>query len=121
MKDMVQELPGLDRVRARFIEMLGPRQETIANHAVLAWDSDNVETIVSNLRAVQSVMHQISGSAGSLGFADLGTKARNCESAIIVHLDGPDADLAICPGDLIIQIDDFVTECRSLLEQQQAG
>ena len=109
------ELPGLERVKARFIEMLIPRQEKIAAHAVLAWDGQSSQEICDNLAAAQAILHQIAGSAGSLGFADLGVKAHNCENEIIDYLNGPDAELAICPGVIIQNLDQFLQDCRIIL------
>ena len=70
----MSELPGLDRVRNRFLEMLVPRQEQIAAHAVAAWDGETVEEITGNLASAQAILHQIAGTAGSLGFVDLGAR-----------------------------------------------
>jgi HPt (histidine-containing phosphotransfer) domain-containing protein len=118
MKDMVKELPGLDRVRGRFLTMLEDRQERIAQHALMAWEGETLEQINGNLASAQAILHQIAGTAGSLGFAELGQSARASETEIIAHLEGPDADLAICPGELIYHIDIFVADCRDLLDQQ---
>lgn len=115
MKDMVTELPGLTRVRARFIEMLGPRQEQIALHAIAAWDGKVAEDINENLNAAKAILHQIAGSAGSLGLNDLGEKAHICENEIIAHLKSPEANQAECPGHLINNIDLFLEDCRKLL------
>jgi HPt (histidine-containing phosphotransfer) domain-containing protein len=62
-------LPGLDRVRDRFLTMLEDRKTNIASHAIAAWEADCVEDICAHLAAAQSILHQIAGSAGSLGFA----------------------------------------------------
>lgn len=115
MRDIVKELPGLERVRTRFLSMLADRQEMIASHALAAWEEDTLDGINGNLAAAQSILHQIAGTAGSLGFPELGQSARDCENEIIEHLEGPDADLAICPGEIIHHIDVFVTDCRALL------
>lgn len=120
MKDMMNELPGIDRVRGRFLDMLEQRQAAIAGHALAAWDGQTLEEINENLASAQAVLHQISGSAGSLGWADLGEAARECEMEIIAHLEGPDADLAICPGELIHHLDVFVTSCREVIAEQRA-
>lgn len=115
MRDMVAELPGLSRVRARFIEMLGPRQEQIALHAIAAWDGKTSEDICDNLDAAKGILHQIAGTAGSLGMAELGEAAHRCENEIIAHLKGPEASQAVCPGQLICNLDQFLEDCRKLL------
>jgi HPt (histidine-containing phosphotransfer) domain-containing protein len=115
MKDMVTELPGLSRVRARFIEMLGPRQEQIAMHAIAAWDGKTAADICDNLDAAKAILHQIAGSAGSLGMGELGEMAHQCENEIIAHLKSPEATQAICPGHVINNVDQFLENCRALL------
>ncbi|WP_372991529.1 phosphorelay protein [Sulfitobacter sp.] len=109
------ELPGIERIRNRFLEMLKDRQYAIAEHALIAWESDELDEINSNLDNARTVLHQIAGTAGSLGFKDLGTQARACEIEIDAHLNGPDADLAICPSPLIFLIDQFVQESEALI------
>ena len=99
--------------------MLEERQSAIAGHALAAWDGETLEAINGNLASAQAVLHQISGTAGSLGFPALGKNARYVEMEIIAHLEGPDADLAICPGELIYHIDRFVTECREVIADQR--
>ena len=32
------ELPGIERIRARFLEMLEQRQSALAEHALAAWE-----------------------------------------------------------------------------------
>ena len=115
----MSELPGLDRVRNRFLQMLVPRQEQIAAHAVAAWDGETVEEITGNLASAQAILHQIAGTAGSLGFVDLGARAHACENEIIDHLKGPDADLAICPGEIVRNLDGFLQDCLAVLENSQ--
>lgn len=110
--DMVS---GLERIRVRFLELLVTRQQSIARHTLLAYESQTLEEVNGNLAAARDVLHQIAGTAGSLGFADLGTAARTCENDIVAHLNGPDNDLALCPDALLVQIDDFVEQCKSLL------
>jgi HPt (histidine-containing phosphotransfer) domain-containing protein len=105
------------RVRARFIGMLQDRQETIAGHAVAAWDARSVEDISGHLRAAQAVLHQIAGTAGSLGFPDLGTKAHVCENEIIDHLNSPDSRKPRCPDEIIFNLDQFLQDCQVVLDQ----
>ncbi len=115
MKDLTDDLPGIDRVRNRFLTMLLERQIKIAGHSVAAWEGETLEEVNDNLAAAQAVLHQIAGTAGSLGFADLGEEARSCENAIIAHLKGPDAELAVCPTPIITDLDHFVSSCEVLL------
>lgn len=116
MTKLMTELPGIERIRRRFIEMLAERQTQIASHGLAAWDGKTVEEITSNLAGAQAILHQIAGSAGSLGFEELGQTARACELQIVDHLAGPDADRAACPIELISALDDFVALCRKETE-----
>jgi len=118
MTKIMAELPGIDRIRKRFVEMLADRQTQIASHGLAAWDGKTVDEINSNLAGAQAILHQIAGSAGSLGFEELGQAARDCEVRIVDHLAGPDADLAICPIELISALDSFVAACRTEIEAQ---
>ncbi|MDF1726477.1 MAG: Hpt domain-containing protein [Sulfitobacter sp.] len=114
---MTSELPGIARVRARFLDMLAPRQEKIAAHAVAAWDGQSHEDIAGNLVAAQSILHQIAGTAGSLGYAELGKKAQACERSIIDHLNSVEEEMRECPGNLIQAIDQFIQDCRQIITQ----
>ncbi|QUJ76713.1 Hpt domain-containing protein [Sulfitobacter albidus] len=108
------ELPGLDKIRARFVEMLEERSSRIAQHALAAWDAETAEEINRNLSDAKDILHQIAGSAGTVGFPELGAMAQECEMEIIAHLDGEYADLAVCPGQIIWRIDGFVASCLEL-------
>lgn len=121
MKDILDDtlMPGLEMVRARFLDMLEERQCQIANHALAAWDGDSVEVINDNLQNAQDVLHKIAGSSGSLGFHALGDAARACEHEVIAHLEGPYADLALCPPGVIHQMDHFIAMCAALIEENQ--
>ena len=108
------QLPGLDRIRLRFLELLEDRKVTIVQHALAAWDGETAEEINANLEVARSILHQIAGTAGTVGYEDLGVTAQHCEAEIIAHLEGPYADLAICPGEIIWFIDTFVEACDNL-------
>ena len=109
-------LPGIDRIRSRFLEMLKTRQISIAEYALTAWESYELEEINGSLTLARTLLHQIAGTAGSLGFEDLGNQARSIETEIDAHLAGPDADLAICPSPLFFQLDSFVQLCQTVLD-----
>lgn len=114
MTALALEMPGLDRIRDRFVELLEERKSFIAHHALAAWDAETVEEINSNLEDARGVLHQIAGTAGTVGFGPLGETARQCEEQIIAHIEGPYSDLAVCPGDIIWRIDGFVAACNEL-------
>jgi chemotaxis protein histidine kinase CheA len=108
------ELPGMSEIRTRFIDLLAERREQIASHTVAAWDAKNPDDIKTNLAAAQATLHQIAGTAGSLGFGPLGDTARACEIRIIKHLEDNDGRSLTCPGDLIVELDEFVVQCRAV-------
>ncbi|KIN71075.1 Hpt domain-containing protein [Sulfitobacter guttiformis] len=118
MKDMPSELPGLERIKERFLSLLAERQTTIAHHALAAWESDSAAAQSSNLQGAQNVLHQIAGSAGSLGFVELGEAARSCEGAIITFLDSNDGAQGSLPHSLFEELDDFVCMSQTLLAQR---
>ena len=112
------KLPGIDRIRSRFLEMLKTRQISIAEYTLVAWESHELEEVNGALVSARTLPHQIAGTAGSLGFEDLGNEARSIETEIDEHLNGPDADLAICPGPLFFHLDGFVQLCQTVLDAQ---
>lgn len=118
MRDIADHVPGLERVKTRFLEMLAERKSRIAAHAVAAWDADTVEDVKGNLSGAQGILHQISGTAGSLGFPALGNLARNCETEILQHFEGPNANQASCPEALLLLLDEFTTTCDAVLEEE---
>lgn len=114
MKRFTYELPGMSEIRTRFIDLLAERRERIASHTVAAWDANDPADIKTNLAAAQATLHQIAGTAGSLGFGPLGDTARACEIRIIKHLEENDTTSLTCPGDLIVELDEFVAQCRAV-------
>lgn len=111
------ELPGIDRIRLRFLQMLCDRQFAIAEHALAAWESDTVDGINSNLTSARTLFHQIAGTAGSLGSEELGEEARTCEITIDKHLESAQAEVATCPSELIFGMDDFLKISQALIEE----
>lgn len=114
MSALALEMPGMDRIRDRFLTLLDSRSTTIAQLALAAWDGESTDLINSNLEEARALLHQIAGTAGTVGYPELGIIARQCEAQIIAHLEGPYADLAICPGEIIWCIDNFVEACGNL-------
>ena len=43
------ELPGIERIRARFLDMLEQRQRALAEHALAAWEGSTLQEINDNL------------------------------------------------------------------------
>ena len=70
MNALALELPGLDRIRFRFLDLLTERKVLVAQHALAAWDGETADDINENLEAACSILHQISGTAGTVGYPD---------------------------------------------------
>jgi len=114
MNALARQIPDLDHIRLHFVVLLEERKNSIALYALAAWDGETVEDINSHLEQARTILHQIAGTAGTLGFDQLGQIAHRCEAQIITHLEGPYADLAICPGEIIWCIDTFVEACTTI-------
>jgi chemotaxis protein histidine kinase CheA len=115
MKDIAETLPGLEKIKIRFLALLNERQSEIAFHVLAAWESRDANEASHHLEAAQSTLHQISGSAGSLGFDALGDAARRCENEIIAFVEAPRENTQpISPG-IMTGIDAFVLMSQSLL------
>lgn len=95
-------------------------QRALAEHALAAWEGSTLQEINDNLAEARTILHQIAGTAGSLGFDDLGTVARDNELAIDAHLDGPKGKIANCPTEIIFGLDDFLKSSEALIAEQSA-
>lgn len=71
---------SLAPIRNRFLEMLEDRQVDIQRDLELALNEQ--ETAAEALARIEGVLHKISGTAGTLGYAALGEGARVAEYAI---------------------------------------
>lgn len=115
MKDFAATLPGLDRIKTRFITMLEERQGEIAHHAFGAWDGTEPNEVRDHLEAARDILHKIAGSAGSLGFGPLGQAASDCEKEINVHLESANGNTSTFPITIMERMDTFVSMCQALL------
>tara|TARA_R110000787_G_scaffold94172_4_gene196801 strand:+ start:1043 stop:1402 length:360 start_codon:yes stop_codon:yes gene_type:complete len=117
MRDISEALLGIEKIKIRFLALLEERQGVIAHHALAAWESTDPNEVRSHLNAAQNILHQIAGSAGSLGFDSLGQVARDCENEIIAHLEGPDGKSTPLPFEIIGRMDAFVSMSQALLTE----
>lgn len=115
MKVSVEVLSGMEKIKVRFLDLLENRQCDIASNALAAWDAQTMEQADSHLAAARDILHQIAGSAGSLGFGTLGQAARECETSIIYHLENRVPNTAPCPRRVIEQLDSFMSVSQNLL------
>lgn len=83
MIEVQEKLPGLDRIRARFLEMLVERLGEIDR---LCDSTVSGLSPRDALEQVQMILHKIAGTAGTLGMGTLGETARTGENTIIAFL-----------------------------------
>ncbi len=101
-----------DQIETQFFDALEERNTAIAIHALDAWDGETIEVINPNLEKARRLLKEAAVDAFSAGYLELAAAAQNCDTQITAHLDGPYADLAICPGEIIWWVDTFIEECR---------
>jgi hypothetical protein len=107
--------------RDRFIETLDDYATNIAAHVLAAWDGETVTEINTNLDQACQLLDEVTNSAVTMGFALLGATGQHCTVQIHAHLQGPYADLAICPGDIIWWVDLFVDACSAVVWNGSQG
>lgn len=90
MNAMPANLPGLERIKARFLVILAERQQELKT---LREAMDRPEHHEAALRQAQFILHKIAGTAGTLGFPEFGANARIIENQIIKYLDATAHDL----------------------------
>lgn len=121
MTGHAQAMPGLEPIRQRFRSMLAERKSDIAFHILEAWnasqDARGAEVVAGNLEDAQRMLHKIAGSAGSLGFGELGEAAFQGENEII-------ALLGLCNGapqavsdDVMNAVDAFLICCDTVMDE----
>ena len=93
---------GLAKVRARFLIELEKRR-AVLNYAYGRLDNDAARA--EAIEEICSIAHKIAGTAGTLGFGDLGAQAATTEDAIRQHLDGQAVDDATIRAEIIQLID----------------
>ena len=107
--------PGLEALRSQFASSLDTRISDIDRHRRAASTASSASERCRALESACSVLHQIAGTAGVLGFDAVGQAARACENALIAYLDGPDAASATCPTVTLQDLERFVLETRETL------
>lgn len=93
----------LQAIRTRFLTLLDDRLDMLEYYRANVGRTDDDQAALIGIR---DIAHKISGTAGTLGFAELGKEAANVENAIIGELTGP-ALVSASPA-LCNQIDDFL-------------
>jgi chemotaxis protein histidine kinase CheA len=73
---------GLEPIRERFVNLLASRNEEILNQLDVALEQPAQAT--KALLIVEAVLHKVAGTAGTLGFDDLGERALSVEYKVMV-------------------------------------
>ena len=109
-------LPGLVLIRQKFLVRLAENQKDLeACVAIIDGGSDDA-SVRQNIQSAVAILHKVSGSAGSLGFAELGVLAHNCERTIRATLD-QDAPLGDADRNSVVTLlDDFIDACDQIEE-----
>lgn len=90
-------------VRARFLTLLDDRLDMIEYHRA---SLGRTEDDRASMLGVRDIVHKISGTAGTLGFADMGSQAAKVELAIMDEMQAEGTVKA--SAGLCAQIDDFL-------------
>ncbi|UYV37815.1 Hpt domain-containing protein [Rhodobacteraceae bacterium D3-12] len=121
MSDVMRDFPGLEPIRQRFRATLADRQSDVAHHALEAWNASQEggtpKAVARHLKEVRNRLHTIAGSAGSLGYGELGEAAFHGEAEIISYLEREDAATsAAVPADVIYAINTFIERCGAAID-----
>lgn len=73
---------GLDRIRIRFLEKLEQREARLITAIQVARESPSRRERIAALEECQLILHKLAGTAGTMGFAELGEGARFCEERV---------------------------------------
>lgn len=105
----------LATVRARFLALLDDRLDMIEYHrASIGRNDDDSAPLIG----VRDIAHKIAGTAGTLGFGEMGGQAASVELAIMEEMKAGGAVKA--SGDLCARIDSFLeTAAQVAIEAEQ--
>jgi HPt (histidine-containing phosphotransfer) domain-containing protein len=107
MRDYQLVMDRLDSVRRRFLSTLPPRIDRLSE---LRADLDDPRMQAHSLRLACFEVHKIAGTAGTLGYVDLGRLAAQIEAKVALHMRTA-PELPPEP-DLVVQFDEFLEEGR---------
>jgi hypothetical protein len=85
---------GLSRIRNQFLARLFDRRKQILWNTLKAGEASDPAEAHKHLTAVRDILHQIAGTAATLGFAEFGSSARQIENDIDVFLLGSEGSFA---------------------------
>lgn len=101
---------GLNRIRTQFLIKLSERRDLILQYALAAAEASHQNDVARNLSRAKDVLHQIAGTAGTLGFGTFGADARRLEEAIAA------IDTTNVPDDLYEQLLKFAHDCEEIIK-----
>jgi len=93
----------LSAIRTRFLTLLDDRLDMLEYYRANVGRTDDDQ---APLMGIRDIAHKISGTAGTLGFMDLGNEAATVENAIIDELKQP--GLVSASANLCARIDNFL-------------
>jgi hypothetical protein len=117
MRDFAIQDDDQNTVSIEFLECLEKRRNLVAQYALAAWDGETTDGINADLANARLVLQLVTQQAVATGYTALGMTAQQCDARIQAHLEGPYADLAICPGEIIWWVDTFAESCQSILDR----
>ncbi|KEJ89712.1 hypothetical protein [Sulfitobacter donghicola] len=120
MRDFAPFDPSLAEIIPAFIQTLERRVIHITSFALAAWDGETLQSVNGSLVGARELLAQIATEAAAAGYPAIGADAGFFIDRIDGYLDGPYADLAICPGDIVWWADYFAQTCYRLLESTQS-
>ena len=94
MKHTTNLSQGLSRIRNQFLARLFDRRQQILWNTLKAEKASDPVESHKHLTAVRDILHQIVGTAATLGFAEFGFSARQIENDIDVFLEGSEGSFA---------------------------
>lgn len=101
---------SLQAIRDRFLRLLEERQDEIHRNIEVAVRTPNKAR--DALACIEAVLHKIAGTAGTLGFHELGQQARDVENNIIALLHDP----SVGRQDVYLEIIAFLDAASNISE-----
>ncbi|MCR8726088.1 Hpt domain-containing protein [Frigidibacter sp. ROC022] len=113
MNSLAHKLPGIARIRERFLEMHDERHDALEDALTLISSGEDCQQALLTAR---DILHKIAGSAGSLGFADLGEAAGKAETVVQEHIDTNFRDQTPVTEELDRFLELSITYCSTTAE-----
>ena len=102
---------NLQPIRDRFLRLLRVRQDAVLSSLTTAFNEPS--QVAKELEQIETVLHKISGSAGTLGFLDLGIRASAVEARLVAYRMGTPS----CVDEIYLDVIDFVEQSFDAIEE----